>query len=119
MRANDRLFSTNYANESPRAPGPALQLLENYLRTALSANTSTLVVIDYVDFLAPAGPLLELPAEDRFSLVTLLRWSRDAQFANADMTLVLIADEVEFVSSRLAQAPSVVQLELGPSELPG
>ena len=112
MRANDRLFSTNYANESPRAPGPALQLLENYLRTAISANTSMLVVVDYVDFLAPAGSQLELGAEDRFSLVTLLRWSRDAQFASSDMTLVLVADDAALVSSRLLQAESVMHLQL-------
>ncbi|MBL9037757.1 MAG: ATP-binding protein [Archangium sp.] len=108
----DALFGSDYAKVPPRLPGPALQVLENYLRLRVAEGKSCALVIDFAETLAPAGDLGHLSAEDRFVLATLSKWAGDPQFLSGDLSIVLIVENLADISPRLSRNPYVASIEL-------
>jgi SpoVK/Ycf46/Vps4 family AAA+-type ATPase len=112
MAGYDAMYGTDFAKVPPRDPGRALQLLENYMRLRLADGKSLALVIDFAETLAPASELGSLSAEDRFCLVTLVKWAGDREFLAGDVSIVLIAENLAEISPRLARNPYVSTLEL-------
>lgn len=112
LASYDALYGTDYAKVMPRLPGPALQVVENYLRLKLADGKSVALVIDFAETLAPAGDMGHLSAEDRFVLATLIKWSSDPQFLGGDLSIVLIAENLADVSARLSRNPYVANIEI-------
>ena len=52
-----------------------------------------------------------LSAEDRFVLATLVKWAHDPQFLAGDLSIVLIAENLAELSSRLARNPYVALID--------
>jgi hypothetical protein len=114
LAAYDAVLGSTYAQAPPRAPTIALQHLQNYLRMRAAEGVSLCLVIDYLDAIAPAGEFAQLSEADRFVIVTLLRWAEDAQLRAADVTLVLLADDLGAVSSRLTRSEHIAVIEVPP-----
>lgn len=112
LTAYDTMYGTDFARVLPRDPGRALQVLENYLRMRVSDGKSMALVIDFAETLAPAGELSNLSAEDRFVLATLTKWAHDPQFLAADLSIILVVENLAEVSGRLSRNPYVANIEI-------
>ncbi|HYR54955.1 MAG TPA: AAA family ATPase [Myxococcaceae bacterium] len=112
MAGYDALYGTDFAKSMPRDPARALQVLENYLRLRLSEGKSLALVIDFAETLAPEGEMAHLSGEDRFALATLEKWGHDPQFLAADLSIVLVAENLADMSSRLSRNPYVATIEI-------
>jgi len=112
MAGYDALHGTQFANALPKEPGKAFQVLETFLRLRIGERKSVALVIDFAETLVPSSDGATLSAEDRFILVTLLRWAADPQFLAADLSIVLVSESLADISSRLVKNPYVTTVEL-------
>ena len=106
MAGYDALYGTDFAKTMPRDPARALQILENYMRLRLSEGKSLALVVDFAETLAPEGEMAHLSGEDRFALATLEKWGHDPQFLAGDLSIVLVAENLADMSSRLSRNPA-------------
>src|SRR5438270_7573132 len=117
VQGYDTLFGTEYAKAIPKDPARAFPLIESYARVRLADNKSIAVVIDYAETVAPAGDAGFMSAEDRYALVTLMKWAQDAQFIQADFSVCLIAENLAELNPRIGRNPYCAQIEIPlPSE---
>jgi SpoVK/Ycf46/Vps4 family AAA+-type ATPase len=112
LAAYDSVYGTDFAKTMPREPGRALQILENYMRMRLTEGKSLALVIDFAETLAPDGEMSHLSGEDRFALATLEKWAHDPQFLAGDLSIVLVAENLSDISSRLSRNPYVSNIEI-------
>ena len=112
MAGYDALYGTDFAKVMPRDPARALQVLENYMRLRLSEGRSLALIIDFAETLAPEGEMAHLSGEDRFALATLEKWGHDPQFLAADLSIILVAENLADISSRLSRNPYVANIEI-------
>ncbi len=112
----DTLFGTEYAKALPKDPGRAFPLLESFARVRIADGKSVAVVIDFAETVAPAGDLGYMPGEDRYALVTLVKWAQDPQFLGADFSICLIAENLAELNPRIGRNPYCAAIEL---PLPG
>ena len=116
VEAYDAMYGTTFsANGLPKDPQRALPVVEAIVRSRLSEGKRVAVVIDFAETIAPAGDATSLSADDRFSMVTLVRWAQDTLFLERDFTLVLIAESLSELSPRLSRHAHAALLTL---ELP-
>ena len=113
----DTLFGTEYAKALPKDPARAFPLIESYARVRIADGKSVAVIIDFAETVAPAGDLGFMPGEDRYSLVTLVKWAQDPQFLTADFSVCLIAENLAELNPRIGRNPYCANIELPlPSE---
>ena len=112
----DTLFGTEYAKSMPKDPARAFPLLESYARVRIADGKSVAIVIDFAETVAPAGDLGYMPGEDRYALVTLVKWAQDPQFLSADFSICLIAENLAELNPRIGRNPYCAAIEL---PLPG
>ena len=108
----DTLFGTEYAKAVPKDPTRAFPLLESFARVRIADGKSMAIVIDFAETVAPAGDLGYMPGEDRYSLVTLVKWAQDPQFLTADFSVCLIAENVAELNPRIGRNPYCASIEL-------
>jgi SpoVK/Ycf46/Vps4 family AAA+-type ATPase len=56
--------------------------------------------------------MAHLSGEDRFGLATLEKWGHDPQFLAGDLSIVLVAENLADISSRLSRNPYVANIEI-------
>src|SRR5256714_6491602 len=113
----DSLFGTEYAKAVPKDPSRAFPLLESYARVRIADGKSVAFVIDFAETVAPAGDLGFMPGEDRYALVTLVKWAQDQQFLSADFSVCLVAENLAELNPRIGRNPYATQIEIPlPSE---
>ena len=105
VSAYDSLYGTEYAKSMPKDPTRAFPLLESFARVRIADGKSVAIVIDFAETVAPAGDLGFMPGEDRYSLVTLVKWAQDQQFLTADFSVCLIAENLSELNPRIARNP--------------
>lgn len=105
VEAYDAMYGSDFAKALPKDPGRALQLLESFMRVRIADGKSVALIIDFAETLAPAGELAHMGQEDRFTLVTLVKWANDPTFLSADLSICLIAENLAELSPRLARNP--------------
>ncbi|HZX94090.1 MAG TPA: ATP-binding protein [Myxococcales bacterium] len=108
----DTLFGTEYAKAIPKDPARAFPLLESFARVRIADGKSVAVIIDFAETVAPAGDLGYMPGEDRYALVTLVKWAQDAQFLTADFSVCLIAENLAELNPRIGRNPYAAAIEL-------
>lgn len=108
----DKAHGTNYGTTVPKDPARALPVIEAFTRTRIADGKSVAIVIDYAETIAPAGDATTLGAEDRYTVVTLTKWSQDPQFLGSDFSLVLIAENLSELSPRMTRNPTAAHIEL-------
>ena len=98
----------------PRDPTRALPLLDRYLRRSLAdaPPRSMVLVFPFAETLVPAGDALSHSAEDRSSLIWFRRWAQDPLLLAADITIVLIADNLSEIDPKLVRSPHVRAIEI-------
>jgi AAA+ superfamily predicted ATPase len=111
LEGYDSFHGTNFSQGGlPRNPDAVLNLLDNYLRLRIADGKKIGLVIDFAETIAPAGDVSSMSAEDRNSLVILKRWSRNAAFLDADVTICLISENQIELNQGIVQNPGVASI---------
>ena len=114
----DRSRGTNYASDGlPRDANRALYLIEKYMRAKVDPRggngpKSVALVLEYADLVLPAADPSHLSLAQQGILVTLLRWAKDPVFLNADLTVVLVADNLAQLNTGLVESPFIGRVEV-------
>lgn len=112
LKGYDSAYGTKFADERPRDPGRALQILENYMRTRLAEGKSLALIIDFAETVVPASDVGQMSSEDRFVLTTLEKWAGDSQFLDGNVSVILISENLAEISSRLSRNPFTANIEI-------
>jgi SpoVK/Ycf46/Vps4 family AAA+-type ATPase len=112
----DSATGSDFAKKLPRDPNRVFALLESYIRLRVSDHKSIAVVIDFAETIVPMNEGGAAGAEDRNTLVYLLKWAQDPLFMAADYTLVLLTENLSDLNRSLIQCPYNTAIKVG---LPG
>jgi SpoVK/Ycf46/Vps4 family AAA+-type ATPase len=112
VQGYDALFGTEYAKAIPKDPARAFPLLESYARVRIADGKSIAIVIDFAETVAPAGDLGSMSGEDRYALVTLVKWAQDPQFLIADFSVCLVAENLAEMNPRIGRNPYAATVEI-------
>ncbi|HEY3320596.1 MAG TPA: AAA family ATPase [Planctomycetota bacterium] len=116
VKAVDTVQGTNYSDRMPREPARALPLIERFLRTRLMDKPGyrAAVILDYAHFIGPASLGMSFSQDEAATLITLHKWSSDPAFTRADITIVLITENLSDLHPLMVRSPytTKVQIEL-------
>ena len=90
----------------------AFSLLEEYFLLQIPQKKRIVLIIDYAETIAPASDVARLSEEDRYSLVTLNRWSHEPVFTRGDVSIILLTENLADLSPRILANPSTVKVEI-------
>ena len=101
----------------PRDPDQTLQLLDRYVERSLLDDpaepaTKIAIVLDYAQYLVPAGDLSSLARGEGARLVKLLSWAQNPYIKRVNIAFCLIADKLSEINDRLVQNPHVAAIEV-------
>jgi len=101
----------------PRDPDTVLLALDKLLERALleedpARRKSLGIVLDYVQYVVPAGDLHGLSRGQGTNLVRFLSWAQNPYFKRVNMAFCLVADRLAEVNDRLVQSPHVASIEM-------
>lgn len=109
----DAVHGTDLARSLPRDPGTVFSLLDSFLKQVVHGQKplGVAVLFPYVETLIPesAG---ESSAEDRAIRVFIQKWSTDPALLAANVTFVLITENLADISSRLVRSPQTIEIEV-------
>ena len=114
VKAVDTVQGTNFSDRLPREPARALPLIERFLRTRImdKPNYRAAVLLDYAHFVAPASLGNSFSQDEAASLITLHKWSSDPAFTRADITIVLIAENLADLHPLLVRSPYTTKVHI-------
>jgi AAA+ superfamily predicted ATPase len=97
-------------------PQKSFPNLERYFLSRIPKDRRTtcrmVLIIDYAEYIVPAGDLFRLDDADRYSMVTFKRWATDPKFINGDISIILLTENLADISSRLVGSPSTVKINV-------
>lgn len=109
----DTASGSDFSSKLPRDPNRVFALLESYARLRVSNNKSVAIIIDYAETIVPVNEGGSAGAEDRNTLVYLLKWAQDPLFMAADYTLVLLTENLSDLNRSLIQSPYNSAIKVG------
>jgi len=114
VKAVDTVQGTSYSDRLPREPARALPLIERFLRTRImdKPNYRAAVLLDYAHFVAPASLGYNFSQDEAASLITLHKWSNDPAFTRADITIVLLCENLSDLHPLLVRSPYTTKLQI-------
>jgi AAA+ superfamily predicted ATPase len=101
----------------PRDPDSVLLSLDRLLERTLleeepARRKSLGIVLDYAQYVVPAGDLTGLTRGQGTNLVRFLGWAQNPYFKRVNMAFCLVADRLAEVNDRLVQSPHVATIEI-------
>ncbi|MCL2706545.1 MAG: AAA family ATPase [Spirochaetaceae bacterium] len=93
-------------------PTKAFKYLEKYFLMNLSKNTRIVLIIDYAEAIVTNCDIARMTDEDKYSLVTLNRWSQDPIFTTGDISVILLTENLSDLSPRLVRSPSTIKINI-------
>ena len=109
----DAVHGTDLARSLPREPMAFLSLLDSFLKQTIHRQPplGVAVIFPYVETLIPESSG-ESSAEDRAVRVFLQKWATDPALLAANVTVVLITENLADISSRIVRSPQTVEIEV-------
>jgi SpoVK/Ycf46/Vps4 family AAA+-type ATPase len=102
------------ANFFSTDPEKSFFYLEKYFLKSIPRDRRThcrmVLIIDYAETIIPNGDLLRFSDIDRYCLVTLNRWANNPIFAEGDISIILLTENLADISPRLVSSPSTVKV---------
>lgn len=109
----DRLGNAaNWPRDPDQAIGVIDQLLERNLIDPPEKRKRIAIVLDYAQYLAPAGEAGASVKGGAGRLVRLLAWATNPLLRRVNVAIVLVADALSEVNSRLVTCPAVTAIDL-------
>jgi AAA+ superfamily predicted ATPase len=101
----------------PRDPENVLLLLDKLIERSLleeepSGRKSIGVILEYAQYLAPAGDLGVMSKAQGTNLVRMLGWAQNPYIKRVNIAFCLVADKLTEVNDRLVQNPHVATVEV-------
>lgn len=126
LKIFDQWNGTRYADEPrnwPRDPVAVLTLFDRLVQFGLRrtrvegekvvpAPLKVAVILEFAQFLAPRGDVLQLAAHTGDVLIRLLDWARDPSLLGQDVAVVLVSDNLRDLSRELVENPHTAAVEL-------
>jgi AAA+ superfamily predicted ATPase len=113
LGAIDTIHGTDYSRSVPRDPATFCSLLDSFLKQMALKETKPGVAIlfPWAETLLPesAG---EAGAEDRAVRVFFQKWATDPGLLAANVTFVLMTENLADINTRLVRSPQTVELEV-------
>jgi len=109
----DAVHGTSFAQSLPRDPAALFGLLDSFLKHVVHRKPAlgVAVILPYVETLIPEGSG-EASAEDRAVRVFIQKWATDPALLAANVTFVLITENLADISSRIVRSPQTVEVEV-------
>ena len=109
----DAIHGTDLARSLPREPGVFFSLLDSFLKQVVHRQPSlgVAVIFPYVETLIPESSGESSP-EDRAVRVFLQKWATDPALLAANVTFVLITENLADISSRIVRSPQTVEIQV-------
>jgi AAA+ superfamily predicted ATPase len=109
----DAVHGTDLARSLPREPAVFFSLLDSFLKQVIHRESplGVAVILPYVETLIPEGSG-EASAEDRAVRVFIQKWATDPALLSANVTFVLITENLADISSRIVRSPQTVEVEV-------
>ena len=109
----DAVHGTDLARSLPRDPAMFFSLLDSFLKQVIHRDTppGVAVILPYVETLIPESSG-ESSAEDRAVRVFIQKWATDPSLLSANVTFVLITENLADISSRIVRSPQTVEVEV-------
>ena len=109
----DAVHGTSFAQSLPREPVAFCALLDSFLKQVVHRKTGlgVAVIFPYAETLIPesAG---ESNADDRVMRVYIQKWSTDPALLGANITIVLVTENLADISSRVVRSPHAVEIQV-------
>jgi SpoVK/Ycf46/Vps4 family AAA+-type ATPase len=109
----DAVHGTSHATALPRDPVAFCALLDSFLKQVVHSRQSlgVAVLLPYAETLIPesAG---ESGADDRIMRVYIQKWSTDPGLLAANVTIVLVTENLADLSARVVRSPQTVEIEV-------
>ncbi len=101
----------------PRDPDNVLLLLDkiierNMLESDAARRKSIGVILDYAQYLAPAGDIGGLARAQGTNLIRLLGWAQNPYIKRVNVAFCLVAEKLTEVNDRLVRNPHVAAIEI-------
>ncbi len=109
----DTVHGTDFARALPREPIAFCALLDSFLKQAVHRQPAPGVAIlfSYAETLVPDSAA-DASAEDRAVRVYVQKWATDPALLNANVTIVLVTENLADISARLIRSPQTVEIEI-------
>lgn len=109
----DAVHGTNFAMTLPREPVAFCALLDSFLKQVVHRKSAlgVAVMFPYAETLIPESSG-ESSADDRVMRVYIQKWSTDPALLAANVTIVLVTENLADVSSRVVRSPQTVEIEV-------
>lgn len=109
----DAVHGTDLARSLPRDPAVFFSLLDSFLKqvTHREQPLGVAVILPYVETLIPESSG-ESSAEDRAVRVFIQKWATDPSLLSANVTFVLLTENLADISSRIVRSPQTVEVEV-------
>lgn len=133
----DSFNSTTYASspgQMPRDPKRALELIGRFIQVGLQRATishgsegnkekgddvkripnpvKVAVVIDYAQYVAPRGDLMQLIGDTSEVIIKILDWANDPAILGANIVTCLVAENLNDLNSLIVQSPYNAKIKL-------
>ena len=93
-------------------PAVAFSYLEKYFLMNIPDKKRIVLIIDYAETIVPHTEISRLSDEDRYTLVTLNRWSHDPIFTQGDVSVILLTENLSDLSPRLVRSPTTIKTNI-------
>lgn len=109
----DAVHGTALARTLPRDPMGFCALLDSFLKQVTRRTTplGVAIIFPYAETLIPDSAL-EQSAEDRAVRVFIQKWATDPVLLAANVTFVLVTENLADISARLVRSPQTVEIEV-------
>lgn len=109
----DAVHGTSYATALPREPVPFAALVDSFLKQVVHRNPTlgVAVLLPYAETLVPETAA-ESSAEDRAMRVFIQKWATDPALLAANVTFVLVTENLADLSARIVRSPQTIEVEV-------
>jgi AAA+ superfamily predicted ATPase len=109
----DAVHGTDHVRALPREPLAVLALLDSFLQQAVRRDTplGVAVLFPYAETLIPESSG-EYNAEDRAARVFVHKWATDPGLLAANVSFVLVTENLADLSSRVVRSPQTIEIEV-------
>jgi ATP-dependent 26S proteasome regulatory subunit len=109
----DSVHGTDFSRSLPREPMAFFALLDAFLKQVVHRNPSlgVAVILSYAEALVPDSAGDGNP-EDRAVRVYIQKWATDPALLAANVTIVLVTENLADISARLVRSPQTLEVEV-------
>ena len=110
----DSVHGSDFARALPREPVAFCALLDGFLKQVVHRQSplGVAVILPYAETLVPESSG-EAGADDRAVRVYIQKWSTDPGLLAANVTFVLVTENLADLSARIVRSPQTVEIEVG------